>query len=306
MEKTATKEMIKHILSGAFEVEFTIRNYNLFRSNSSVLANLDVETDFSVFEFGVDKASHLDRCCRYFGPFTTIITGIDVDRIERFGTFENYRKEKAKILNGAGDHQSAILNADCYNTLKISELYPNINKIWFGLGENADVRAQNINYTENRMDFTLICNQNSYAVQVPCFGLHNVYNALAAISAVCSNGVDLQWAIQRLVTNINKGGSSLSFDTVLKSHPYLSYTKSYEAISHLSIKMEKHLEKYTEHIADLAFDMALNKDVHLYLIESNFRGQYGNVRYKGKRYQEWKAKHFNPIGYGRFLIDRIQ
>ena len=41
--KTTTKEMIKHILSGAFKVESTIRNYNLFRSNSSVLANLDAK-----------------------------------------------------------------------------------------------------------------------------------------------------------------------------------------------------------------------------------------------------------------------
>ena len=111
---------------------------------------------------------------------------------------------------------------------------------------------------------------------------------------------------EQFVTNINKGGSSLSFDTVLKDHPYLSYIKSYEAISHLTLKMAKHLEKYTDHIADLAFDMALNKEGHPYFIESNFRGRYGNVRYKGKRYEEWKAKHFNPIGYGKFLIDQIQ
>ena len=111
---------------------------------------------------------------------------------------------------------------------------------------------------------------------------------------------------EQFVTNISQGGSSLSFDKVLKDHPYLSYKNSYEEISQLTLKMAKHLEKYTEHIADIAFDIALNKEGHPYFIETNFRGRYGNVRYKGKRYEEWKAKHFNPIGYGRYLIDQIQ
>ena len=196
--KTTTKEMINHILSGQFKVKSTIRNYNLFRSNSSVLANLEDDTDFAVFEFGVGKLGHLNRCCQYFAPFTAVITGIGVDHIERFGTFENYRREKANILNGVGEDQTAILNADCHNTFKISKLYPDLNKIWFGLGENADFKAQNIKYSENSMDFNLVYNQNTYSVHVPCFGIHNVYNALAAISTVYSNGVDINSAIEHL------------------------------------------------------------------------------------------------------------
>lgn len=111
---------------------------------------------------------------------------------------------------------------------------------------------------------------------------------------------------EQFVTNISQGGSSLSFDSVLEGHPYLSYTETYQQISQLVLTMAAHLEHYTEHIADIAFDIALNKAGHPYFIESNFRGRYGNVRYKGKRYEEWKAKHFNPIGYGRYLINKMK
>lgn len=109
----------------------------------------------------------------------------------------------------------------------------------------------------------------------------------------------------QFVTNISQGGSSLSFDQVVKGHSYLSYKQTYEAISSLTLKMAKHLERYTDHIADIAFDIAMDKKGKPFFIESNFRGRYGNVRYKGKRYEEWKAKHFNPIGYGRYLLDRM-
>jgi glutathione synthase/RimK-type ligase-like ATP-grasp enzyme len=107
----------------------------------------------------------------------------------------------------------------------------------------------------------------------------------------------------RFVTNISQGGRSLSFDRVFKSHPYLSYQKVYEEIEVVSLKIAKHLEHYTDHIADIALDLAVDEDGHLFFIESNFRGRYGNVKYKGKRYEEWRAKHWNPIGYARFLID---
>ncbi|MEG9297087.1 YheC/YheD family protein [Mangrovibacillus sp. Mu-81] len=108
----------------------------------------------------------------------------------------------------------------------------------------------------------------------------------------------------QFVTNISQGGRSLGFDQVVKEHPYLSHSRVQEDISKLTLKMAKHLESYTDHIADIAFDIALDKKGRPYFIESNFRGRYGNIRYKGKRLEEWKAKHFNPIGYGRFLLDR--
>lgn len=108
---------------------------------------------------------------------------------------------------------------------------------------------------------------------------------------------------ERFVTNISQGGNSLSFDKVFKGHPYLPYESVRNELHTISLKIAKHLEKYTEHIADVALDMAVDKNGHLYFIESNFRGRYGNVRYKGKRLKEWKAKHENPIGYARFLLD---
>lgn len=196
--KTTTKEMIKHILSEQYKVKATLGNYNLFRSNSSVLTRFEDQTDFGVFELGVGKKGNLDRCCQCFGPFTAVITGIGADHIERFGSIEKYRLEKSKILKGVGENQAAILNADCQNTLMISKEFTNKKIVWFGFSENADFRAHNIKYSENSIDFQLTFNKETFFVRIPGCGTHNVYNALAAIAAVHSNGVDIRYAIQRL------------------------------------------------------------------------------------------------------------
>jgi UDP-N-acetylmuramoyl-tripeptide--D-alanyl-D-alanine ligase len=198
--KTTTKEMIRHILTGQYNVKATKGTYNLFRSNSAILTSFEDQTDFGVFEVGVGKTGHLDNCCRCFGPFTAVITNIGADHIERFGSINKYRMEKSKILNGVGKNQSAILNADCQNTLKISKEFASKRIVCFGFGEKADFRAHNIKYSEHGIDFQLTFNNETYSVWVPGSGIHNVYNALAAIAAVHSNGVDIRFAIDRLKT----------------------------------------------------------------------------------------------------------
>ncbi|QTC43742.1 UDP-N-acetylmuramoyl-tripeptide--D-alanyl-D-alanine ligase [Bacillus sp. V3] len=197
--KTTTKEMIKHILSERHNVKATLGNYNLFRSNASVLANFEEKTDFGVFEFGVGKTGNLDKCSKYFGPYSALITGIGSDHIERFGSPEKYRDEKLKILNGVGEDGIIILNADCPNTVEAVHKM-NITPIWFGTGNNADYRAEDIHFSAQGMEFTLIFKDTGYPVLIPGLGVHTVYNALAALAAAHSHGIELQSAIRRLKT----------------------------------------------------------------------------------------------------------
>lgn len=110
----------------------------------------------------------------------------------------------------------------------------------------------------------------------------------------------------QFITNISQGGDSLSFDEVLTNHPDLPLGQTRDVIEKTALQLVRHIDKYANHIADIAFDLALDASGHVYFIESNFRGRYGNVRYKGKRLEEWKAKHTNPVGYGRFLYDQMQ
>ncbi|MCA1011485.1 Mur ligase family protein [Halobacillus halophilus] len=197
--KTTTKEMIKHILLEDYEVKATKGNYNLFRSNSSVLTSFGEETDFGLFEFGIGKPGNLEKCCHCFGPFSAIITGIGADHIERYGNQQRYMEEKAKILQGVGDHQVAILNSDCMNSRQIGRTF-NKKILWFGVKEEADYKADHVKYSKDGMEFMLTHGPHVYSVYVPGYGSHNVSNALAAIAASHAHGVNLEDAVNRLRT----------------------------------------------------------------------------------------------------------
>lgn len=198
--KSTTKKMITHILSNQYSVKSTIQNYNLFSSNAAVLMRFNKKTDFGVFELGVGYRGHLSRCSKYMGPFTAVITTIGTDHVSRYRSKADYINEKTKILRGIGKDNAVILNADCENTQKIdlSHIY---NKIFFfGLSDTADYRAANIRYSSNGMEFTLHHEELMYDVFVPGYGIHNVYNALAAIATIHFHGISIEKAIERLTT----------------------------------------------------------------------------------------------------------
>ncbi|WP_281659051.1 UDP-N-acetylmuramoyl-tripeptide--D-alanyl-D-alanine ligase [Halobacillus sp. Cin3] len=198
--KTTTKEMVKYLLTENHHVKATKGNYNLFRSNAGVLTRMNENTDFGIFEFGVGKKGHLEKCVRCFSPFSVLITGIGTDHIERYGSQHLYAEEKAKLLKGAGVDQPIFLNSECDHSKRFARSLPPGQIIWFGTGEQADYRGSHIKYTDEGMTFTLTHAEKKYEAFVPAFGLHMVRNALGAIAAAHTFGVDIETLLQRLRT----------------------------------------------------------------------------------------------------------
>ncbi|MDG1981646.1 MAG: Mur ligase family protein, partial [Alphaproteobacteria bacterium] len=72
--------------------------------------------------------------------------------------------------------------------------------ITYGLSVNADVRATNIIYNNNKMNFTLsISNRreleiSSYEIEFSMIGIHNIQNALATIAT----GIELKIPIEKI------------------------------------------------------------------------------------------------------------
>lgn len=198
--KTTTKEMVKHLLSEEHRVKATKGNYNLFRSNAAVLTRMNENTDIGIFEFGVGKEGHLDKCVRCFSPFSVLITGIGTDHIDRYGSQHLYAAEKAKIIKGAEEEQSVFLNSECEYSKRFARSLRPERIIWFGMDEQADYRGSHIKYSGEGMLFTLTHADRSYEAFVPAFGVHMVRNALGAIAAAHTYGVDMKILLERLRT----------------------------------------------------------------------------------------------------------
>ncbi len=130
-------------------------------------------------------------------PDVAVILNIDEDHLDYFKTLENIIKSFNKFANMAT--KALIVNGDDSNSLKAIEGINNKKIITFGKSENNDFYATNIEIKNAFPCFDFYNKKNFLGrinLNVP--GEHNIYNALAALTAAVYNGVDADDAINAL------------------------------------------------------------------------------------------------------------
>lgn len=204
--KTTTKEMIRHILSAEKNVSSTNSSNNSRTAHLYYLLSIDDDTKVAVFETAVGEPGDILKAGEYFKPTIGIITNIGAHHLNYCKTLEAYinaKGEMAKILDHSG---ALIINSEDHNTKKIDlSNYPG-RIIKVGVDPSCHFKAEDINYGKDGMQFSVQHLEKNYAVFVPGYGEHQVYNALAALAAVHEIGMDLSKAIEILKTykNLNK------------------------------------------------------------------------------------------------------
>ncbi len=196
--KTTTKEMIKHLLSAEKKVTATTLSSNSRTASLQYLLSIEDETQAAVFETAVGSPGDVRTAGKYFKPTIGIITNIGAHHLNYCKTLEGYIQAKAEMLDIIQPNGTLILNAEDVNTQKIdlSRFQGHIIKV--GKHISCDYIASNIRYDKNGMLFNLYHKGKGYEIFVPGFGEHQVYNALAAIAAVCEMGMAIPQAAKQL------------------------------------------------------------------------------------------------------------
>ncbi len=182
--KTTTKEMINTVLRTKYEVLSTEGNLNNHIGVPQTLFRLTSKHDAAVIEIGTNHFGELKYLCEIAEPTHGLITNIGKEHLEFFGDEDGVAKEELELFNYLEDHHGmAFVNCDDHflevgsKTLKKQTSY--------GLMSKADVRAKKIQTNEfGKSKFEIVWQKKnvSFNVTLGVPGLHNVTNALAAIT----------------------------------------------------------------------------------------------------------------------------
>lgn len=186
--KTTTKEMIASVLSIEMDVLKTKGNNNGQIGLPLTLLDAEKHHEVIVAEMGISKFGEMEKLSDIARPDIGVITNIGISHIENLKTKENIREEKLKILkNYEGKY---FLNGD---SPLLSELDKNKfkNTVYFGLNGPYQYRAEDILSCGQSTEFALVAPNFKENLAIPCLGMHNVYNALAAVSIALDMGMYL-------------------------------------------------------------------------------------------------------------------
>lgn len=122
-------------------------------------------------------------------PYLSVITNIDADHLDYFGSLENIKKSFNKFCKQTSG--LIVYNGDDKNSIDVVKNI-NINKLTFGLNENNNYYAKNITIKSGaKISFTLMKNGKIFTdINLSVPGKHNIYNALAAAAVSDYIGVD--------------------------------------------------------------------------------------------------------------------
>lgn len=188
--KTTTKEFCYAVLSAFGNTLKTEGNQNNDIGVPNTLFRLDTDTAYAVVEMGMDHAGEIERLARCVRPSAGIITMIGVSHLENLGTRENILKAKMEICAGLPDGAPLVLNAD-NDLLPTAQIPARLRPVWFGIDQEADVRAREIHTGAQGTDFVIEDRlYGSFPVRIPTAGLHTVSDALSAYAAATRLGLD--------------------------------------------------------------------------------------------------------------------
>ncbi|MEN9354933.1 MAG: hypothetical protein RL318_2258 [Fibrobacterota bacterium] len=175
--KTTTKEMIAAVLSRRGRVVATQANHNNHVGVPMTLFRINSVHDYAVIEAGTSNPGEIAPLSRAIAPSCAVLTNIGPEHLERFGDLAGVRKEELQITAGMEAGSTLFVNADDPNLTNVRTTR-RYRVLGYGIRRGA-VRPSELAFDENGCA-TFKIGRTRFRLGVP--GVHNVYNALAAIS----------------------------------------------------------------------------------------------------------------------------
>ena len=199
--KTTLKEMIAACLSKVAPTLATQGNLNNDIGMPLMMARVDSSHKFVVLEMGANHAGEIGYLTSLANPGVVVITNAAAAHLEGFGSVDGVAHAKAEILLAEPRPNVAVLNSDDEYFSYWMSLVEDVDVLSFGLDDNADIRADQIESGKGHTHFTLHLLETSIELTLPLAGAHNVRNACAAAAVATSLGVspqDIKEALESL------------------------------------------------------------------------------------------------------------
>ncbi|HXG57584.1 MAG TPA: UDP-N-acetylmuramate--L-alanine ligase [Thermoanaerobaculia bacterium] len=151
-----------------------------------VLRNFGTNARRGSGEYLVVEADEYDRTFHYLHPEIAVVTNIEPDHLEYYGSFEAIVEAFGLFLEGIAPGGLVI---GCVDDPAVAKLLarPLQRVVRYGLSEPAELRATNVDFSDRGSSFD-VPGVGFFRLFVP--GEHNVRNALAAIGVARELGID--------------------------------------------------------------------------------------------------------------------
>ena len=198
--KTTTKNMLATILATVAETVAPRGSYNNEVGAPLTMLRIGPGTRYLVSEFGASGPGEIARLASLAQPDIGVVLMVGMAHAGGFGGIEATFRAKSELVEAVRPGGLAVLNADDARVRRMADIARarDVGVRWFGLGPDADVRAEDVAVTASGTSFRIHVDGVRAHVALRVLGAHHVMNALAAVAAATALGVDLDTCVPAL------------------------------------------------------------------------------------------------------------
>jgi UDP-N-acetylmuramate--alanine ligase len=149
-------------------------------------------------EWVVVEADESDGTFLRLPATVAVVTNVDPDHLDHYGTFENMRDAFQRFIENVPFYGFAVLCIDHPEVQAMVGRIEDRRMITYGFSPQADIRATNVGFSEGASHFDAVLTDRRKnettrleGLSLPMPGEHNVQNALAAIAVARELGIGL-------------------------------------------------------------------------------------------------------------------
>ena len=161
--------------------------------NGGVIEQLGTSSATGSSDLFVIEADESDGTFLLYDTAVALITNVDPDHLDHFGSEEAFHDAFIRFADAATD--AVVISSDDAGALRVGAGLSHPNIVTFGQADDADLRVTDI-VTEGAAGATLTRDGESVRMQLAVPGAHNAINAAGAVAVLGALGYPLADAVR--------------------------------------------------------------------------------------------------------------
>lgn len=234
--KTSTKDAIYHCLSIFGKSFCNQQSFNNYNGVLTSLSNTPEDTEFAIYEMGMNTYNEMDKIRDLIKPEISIILNIKLAHIGNFNSEEEIAIEKSKIIHN--NTKTAILNLDdkWFNLFKTKAENCNVkNILTFGTNNNADIILKNYKVVNNIAKVEYQIDNKIYNYDIYNIDYNIIYNTLSILAIAKYLNLSILKTLENISTiETTRGRNNIEYTDYQYNNNNINLTivnGSYNAVS---------------------------------------------------------------------------
>ena len=230
--KTGTKEALKTVLTQQARAFASSGSLNNHWGVPLSLSRMPADSDYGIFELGMNHPGEIDALTRMVRPHVAVITTIEPAHLGFFPSVEAIADAKAEIFRGVERGGAAILNRDNPHYARLAKAAQDCSItriIGFGTHSEAAVRLVHYELHDNGSTVTASVMGEVIDYTIGIAGKHWIMNSLAVLAAIRAAGGDAAAAAAVLADLAPLAGRGQRHRVAIGGGSYTLIDESYNA-----------------------------------------------------------------------------